>query len=78
MAEETTAGAGGSTEIDLTETNQKLDEIVKALAGDPKNLVKEIAIRLYANSEFDRSGKSAAQLADAAIERAKILVTKLG
>lgn len=79
MAEETAAGgAGGATEIDLTETNQKLDEIVKALAGDPKNLVKEIAIRLYANSEFDRSGKSAAQLADAAIERAKILVTKLG
>ena len=78
MAEETAAGAGGATEIDLTETNQKLDEIVKALAGDPKNLVKEIAIRLYANSEFDRSGKSAVQLADAAIERAKILVTKLG
>ena len=78
MAEETTAGAGGATEIDLTETNQKLDEIVKALAGDPKNLVKEIAIKLYANSEFDRSGKSAVQLADAAIERAKILVAKLG
>lgn len=78
MAEETAVGTGGATEIDLTETNQKLDEIVKALAGDPKNLVKEIAIRLYANSEFDRSGKSAAQLADAAIERAKILVTKLG
>ena len=78
MAEGTAAGAGGANEIDLAETNQKLDEIVKALAGDPKNLVKEIAIRLYANSEFDRSGKSAAQLADAAIERAKILVTKLG
>ena len=78
MAEGTAAGAGGANEIDFTETNQKLDEIVKALAGDPKNLVKEIAIRLYANSEFDRSGKSAAQLADAAIERAKILVTKLG
>ena len=78
MAEGTAAGAGGANEIDLAETNQKLDEIVKALAGDPKNLVKEIAIRLYANSEFDRSGKSAAQLADAAIERAMILVTKLG
>ena len=78
MAETTAAGTGGASEIDLTETNQKLDEIAKALAGDPKNLVKEIAIKLYANSEFDRSGKSAAQLADAAIERAKILVAKLG
>ena len=75
MAETT---AGGTSEIDLTEINQKIDEIVKALTGDPKYLVKEIAIRLYVNSEFDRSGKSAAQLADAAIERAKILVTKLG
>ena len=80
MAEGTAGGAGaaGAATVDLTETNQKLDEIVKALAGDPKQLVKEIAIKLYANSEFDKSGKSAAQLADAAIERAKILVTKLG
>ena len=77
MAEIAAGGAGGASTIDLTETNQKLDEIAKALAGDPKKLVKEIAIRLYANSEFDRSGKSAAQLADVAIERAKILVTKL-
>jgi len=75
MAETT---AGGTSEIDLTEINQKIDEIVKALTGDPKYLVKEIAIRLYVNSEFDKPGKSAAQLADAAIERAKILVTKLG
>ena len=78
MAETTAGGAGGASQIDLTETNQKLDEIVKALAEDHKNLVKEIAIKLYANSEFDKSGKSAVQLADAAIERAKILVTKLG
>lgn len=78
MAETTAGGAGGASTIDLTETNQKLDEIAKALAGDPKKLVKEIAIKLYANSEFDKSGKSAAQLADAAIERAKILVAKLG
>lgn len=77
MAEIAAGGAGGASMVDLTETNQKLDEIAKALAGDPKKLVKEIAIRLYANSEFDRSGKSAAQLADVAIERAKILVTKL-
>ena len=76
--EEDVGGGGAVVNIDLTEVSQKLDEIVKALAEDNKNLVKEIAIRLYANSEFDRSGKSAAQLADAAIERAKILVTKLG
>lgn len=75
---ENAGGGGAVVNIDLTEISQKLDEIAKVLAGDPKNLVKEIAIKLYANSEFDKSGKSAAQLADAAIERAKILVTKLG
>ena len=79
MAENATGGgAAGTAGTDMTETNAKLDEIAKALVGDPKNLVKEIAIKLYANSDFDRSGKSAAQLADAAIERAKILVAKLG
>jgi hypothetical protein len=75
---ENAGGGGAVVNIDLTEISQKLDEIAKVLAGDPKKLVKEIAIKLYANSEFDKSGKSAVQLADAAIERAKILVTKLG
>jgi hypothetical protein len=75
---ENAGGGGAVVNIDLTEISQKLDEIAKVLAGDPKKLVKEIAIKLYANSEFDKSGKSAVQLADAAIERAKILVAKLG
>lgn len=78
MAENGAGGAGGASGVDLTETNQKLDEIVKALTGDPANMMKDIAIRLYANSDFDHTSKSAAQLADAAIERAKILASKLG
>jgi predicted HTH domain antitoxin len=65
------------TNIDLAETNQKLDQIIKALNNDPKNMIKDIAIRLYAKSDFDHTSKSASQLADAAIERAKILATKL-
>ncbi len=65
------------TSIDLTETNQKLDQIIKALNNDPKKMIQDIAIRLYVNSDFDHTSKSASQLADAAIERAKILATKL-
>lgn len=60
------------------EINQKLDQIIKALNGDPKKMIKDIAIRLYVKSDFDHTSKSASQLADAAIERAKILATKLG
>ena len=73
------AGGGGTVvNIDLTEVSQKLDEISQTLKGDNKKVIQDIAIRLYANSEFERSGKSAAQLADAAIEHATILAKKLG
>ena len=62
------AGGGGAVvNIDLTEVSQKLDEISQTLKGDNKKVIQDIAIRLYANSEFERSGKSAAQLADAAM-----------
>ena len=67
--------AGGGASIDMT----PVTEISKILKGeDQKALVMDIATKLYANSDFDRSGKSAAQLADAAIERAMILASKLG
>ena len=67
--------AGGGASIDMTPVN----DIVKILKGEEqKSLIIDIATKLYANSDFDRSGKSAAQLADAAIERAMILASKLG
>ena len=66
---------GASVNIDMTPVN----DIVKILKGEEqKSLIIDIATKLYANSDFDRSGKSAAQLADAAIERAMILASKLG
>lgn len=73
----TSGGAIGAAGTDMTETNAKLEEIAKALTGDEKKLVQDIAIKLYANSDFDRSGKSAQQIASTAIERAMILVSKL-
>lgn len=68
-------GEGGAVvNIDMT----PVEEIAKLLKGDPESMLKDIAIRLYANSDFDHSSKSASQIADAAIERAKILLAKLG
>lgn len=75
MGEDT--GAGTTVNIDLSGTEEALKKIADALSGDEKTLLKDIAIRLYANSEFDKSGKSAQQLANDAVERAMILMSKL-
>ena len=71
-----TAGGAGAAVVNIDMS--PVSEIVKVLKGDSKKIIQDIAIKLYANSEFDKSGKSAAQLADAAIERAVILAKKLG
>ena len=64
-------------------TNDRLDEICKTLKriGNlielyPEHVMRDIAIKLYSNSNFN-IGKPASELADAAIERAKIFTTKL-
>ena len=75
MADTNSGGGGGGT--DMTETNAKLEEIAKALSGDEKTIVKDLAIRLFANTEFNISGISAQQAANNAVERALILVSKL-
>jgi len=68
-------GEGGAVvNIDMS----PVEEIAKLLKGDPESMLKDIAIRLYANSDFDHTSKSASQIADACIERAKVLLTKLG
>ena len=53
-----------------------IKDIANILSGDEKSMVKDIAIKLYANSKFDE-GKSAQQLANDAVERALILISKL-
>ena len=75
MGEE--AGAGAVVNIDLSGTEAALSKIADTLSGDEKKMLKDIAIRLYANSDFDHTSKSASQLADIAIERAMILISKL-
>ena len=63
---------GGSAVVNID-----VSGIEKALTRDEKYLLQDIAIRLFANSEFDKSGKSAQQLANDAVERARILLSKL-
>ncbi len=69
-----TAEGGGAV---APVVNIDVSGIEKALTRDEKYLLQDIAIRLFANSEFDKSGKSAQQLANDAVERARILLSKL-
>ena len=55
-----------------------MEENKKSSEEDHISMLKNIAVQLYVRSDFDNTNKSAAQLADAAIERAKVLLTKLG
>jgi len=77
MGEEA-AGLGSVTvNFDINALNSKLDEIIGALSGDEKTLVKQCAMQLYANTNFDMSDKSPIQIARACIDRAIIIVNEL-
>ena len=74
--------SNGFEELNNT-ANDKLDEIYKTLKRIanlmelyPEHVMRDTAIKLYSNSNFN-IGKSASELADAAIERAKLFTTKL-
>ena len=74
MGEEEGAVAGGTVSIDLSTVESELKNLHKVLSGDEKTMIKNIAITLYCNINFDNAKKSAYQLANDSIGRAIILV----
>ena len=78
MGEEKEEGAAtGVTvvnNIDLSTVESELKNLSKVLSGDEKTMIKNIAITLYCNINFDEAKKSAYQLANDSIGRAIILV----
>lgn len=78
MGEEKEEGAAtGVTvvnNIDLSTVESELKNLSKVLSGDEKTMIKNIAITLYCNINFDEANKSAYQLANDSIGRAIILV----
>ena len=78
MGEEKEEGAAtGVTvvnNIDLSTVESELKNLNKVLSGDEKTMIKNIAITLYCNINFDEANKSAYQLAKDSIGRAIILV----
>jgi len=75
MGEEGAAvGATVVNNIDFSTVESELKNLNKVLSGDEKTMIKNIAITLYCNINFDESKKSAYQIANDAISRAIILV----
>ena len=77
MGEEGGGAATGVTvvnNIDLSTVESELKNLSKVLSGDEKTMIKNIAITLYCNINFDEAKKSAYQLANDSIGRAIILV----
>ena len=74
MGEEEGAVAGGAVSIDLSTVESELKNLNQVLSGDEKTMIKNIAINLYCNVNFDEANKSAYQIANDAISRAIILV----
>lgn len=75
MGEEgTAAGVTVVNNIDLSTVESELKNLSKVLSGDEKTMIKNIAITLYCNINFDEAKKSAYQLANDSIGRAIILV----
>ena len=68
-------GMGGST-VDLSGVEQNLKEISDNLGTGDKKLFTECAMRLYCNCDFEgnAAGKSAAQLAQQAINNALVFL----
>ncbi len=71
------ASVGAAAGTDMTETNEKLGEIVEALSVNDKAILRDIAIKLYSNCDFDHTSESADQIAIKCIERARILLKRL-
>ena len=75
MGEE--AVAAGTTvinNIDFSIVESELKNLNKILSVDEKTMIKNIAITLYCNVNFDEANKSAYQIANDSISRAIILV----
>ena len=69
-----TTGVTVVNNIDLSTVESELKNLNKVLSGDEKTMIKNIAITLYCNINFDEAKKSPYQLANDSIGRAIILV----
>lgn len=77
MGEEATGGLAPQVTVnfDIDKLSNKIDELSKILSGDKNTVIKDIAIKLYANTNFESVGKSPYQVAQDAVGKAQTLVS---
>ena len=79
MAE--TTGEAGAAQVtvnfDLDSLNNKLDDVVKSLSKDNKAIIRDCAITLFTNTNFDNNSKNPHQIAGDCVNRALILAQVL-
>ena len=73
MADEANNGSGGAAAVDLTELVGELKNIEKGLSKSSKNIIRDIAIKLYTNTNFSASAYSPIIIAQQCVQNAMIL-----
>ena len=80
MGEEITGG-GAATQVtvnfDIDSLNDKLDDLIKSLTPDNKKIIRDCALTLYTNTNFESSSKSPIIIAKECVDRALILAKEL-
>lgn len=80
MGEETTGGGGAAQvtiNFDINSLNNKLDDLIKSLTPDNKKIIRDCALTLYTNTNFESSNKSPIFIAKDCVDRALILAKEL-
>ena len=63
--------------IDFSAVNDHLEEISNALTPSNKTIIRNCALTLYANTNFDNNVKSPVHIAKECIDRALIIANEL-
>lgn len=71
------SGSGGATAVNLTELVDELKNIEKGLSKSSKNIIRDIAITLYTNTNFSASVYSPIIIAQQCVQNAMILAKVL-
>ena len=79
MGEEQNSGAAASTSvnIDFKEINEYLKGIGTALTPTNKTIIRNCALTLFTNTNFDSNQKSPIQIAKECVDRALIIANEL-
>ena len=68
---------GGGVNIDTSGIVSSLNKVAEALTPANKTIIRDCAIRLFSNTNFDNNSKSPIQIAKDCVSRALILAKEM-